>query len=166
MKPNFFVALKRFTLTLATAAIALPASFLVGSAVVVSTVGITAPSAEAIGTVRQTSRQTARRTSRRTTARHTAVTPYRGPATVHGTARRTSRRTARRVTRRHMYTLPAGYRAVTYGAHRYYYYGGLYYYPYYVEGRTVYIHVDVNSSGQPLPPPPVEQMTVVVEVDD
>ena len=67
-----------------------------------------------------------------------------------------------------MYTLPAGYRAVTFGSYRYYYYGGIYYYPYYMSGRTVYVEIDVTSNGDPGPPPPassfVEEASSLEEV--
>ena len=159
MTRKLTIQIKRAILTVSATAMALPGSFLVGTAMVAVGVSATAPQAEA-----------ARRVTRTTTVRRAPVrapvrrAPVAAP-TVRGTARRTTRRTVRRVSRRHFYTLPAGYRAVTYGAHRYYYTGGLYYYPYYVEGRTTYIQINVDASGNPVPPPPVEQMTDVQYVD-
>lgn len=102
-------------------------------------------------TVRGAARSTGRRTARRTTSRNVG---YRTAPVVRGTARRI----ARRVTRRHLYTLSVGYAAVSLAGYRYYRYGGLYYYPYYVSGQTVYVQVDVNTSN-PGPPPSVESVT-------
>lgn len=78
-------------------------------------------------------------------------------------SRRTSRRTSRRVTRRHLYGIPAGARPFMYGGFRYYHVGGLYYYPYMLGGRTVYVQVDV-SGGRPLPPPPPSQVSVEIDL--
>lgn len=63
-----------------------------------------------------------------------------------------------------MYAMPAGYRVVPYGRYKYYYQGGIYYYPYMFGGRTVYVQVDVNASGQPLPPPPPSQIQVEINL--
>lgn len=68
-------------------------------------------------------------------------------------ARRVARRTTRRVVRRHMYALPVGAAAFSWGAYSYYRYNNMYYYPYMYSGRTVYIEVDIDSRGYPLPPP-------------
>ncbi|MFV1994861.1 MAG: hypothetical protein ACC661_05440 [Verrucomicrobiales bacterium] len=99
--------------------------------------------------------------ARRPVAHRRAPVAHRGvvaaPA-VRGTARRTARRTTRRVARRRMHTLPAGYRMINYGAYRYYVVGGVYYYPYYVSGQPVYIEVDIDANGQPLPPPPANEI--------
>lgn len=72
---------------------------------------------------------------------------------VHRVARRTSRRTTRRVARRHMYALPVGAAAFSWGAYNYYRYNNMYYYPYMYGGRTVYVEVDIDARGYPLPPP-------------
>lgn len=77
-------------------------------------------------------------------------------------ARRTARRTSRRVTRRHLFVLPAAASLVTFGAYRYYYAGGLYYYPYFLGGRPVYVQVDVQG-GRPLPPPPPSQVSMEID---
>jgi len=79
-----------------------------------------------------------------------------------GAVRRTSRRTTRRVVRRHMYALPAGYRWATFGAYRYAFVGGAYYYPYVMQGQTVYVQVDMQGS-QPAPPPPASQISAEIE---
>ena len=60
--------------------------------------------------------------------------------------------------------MPRGYRVVPIGAHRYYYYSGLYYYPYYVSGQTVYVQVDVNVNN-PAAPPSVESITEEYYID-
>ena len=68
-----------------------------------------------------------------------------------------SRQTGRQVSRarrRGYYALPVGYRPVTYGRYNYYFAGGRYYYPYMYGGRTVYVTVNVDASGNPGPPPP------------
>jgi hypothetical protein len=62
-----------------------------------------------------------------------------------------------RVARRHMYALPGGYRWITCGAYRYAFAGGIYYYPYMMSGRTVYIEIDVQN-GRPMAPPPPSQV--------
>ncbi len=108
-----------------------------------------APEAAARG--RGTARRTSRRTTHRTVARHTGAR-HAGVGVGYGTVRRTSRRTARRVTRRHIYTMPHGYRVVPFGRYRYYFYGGLYYYPYSISGQTVYVQVNINADN-PVPPP-------------
>ena len=161
MTKKFTIQIKRAILTVSATAMALPGSFLVSTAMIA--VGVQATTSQADAN-RGVARRTSRRTTHRTVARHTTRGPYVAP-TVRGTARRTTRRTMRRVSRRHFYTLPAGYRAITYGAYRYYYYSGLYYYPYYVEGQTTYIQINVDASGNPVPPPPVEQMTEEVYMD-
>lgn len=139
-----------------------------GSGIAMVAVGaalVGAPS-EAAARGRGTARRTSRRTTHRTVARHTGVGVGHGVGhgTVRGTVRRTSRRTARRVTRRHIYTMPHGYRVVPIGAYRYYYYGGLYYYPYSISGRTTYVQVTVNISN-PTPPPPVASITEEYYID-
>lgn len=79
-------------------------------------------------------------------------------------ARRTSRRTSRRVTRRrHFFGMPPGAAPFMYGGYRYFVAGGLYYYPYMLGGRTVYVQVDV-SGGRPLPPPPPSQVRVEIDL--
>lgn len=89
--------------------------------------------------------------------------PYRpgGYAVNRGVARRTSRR----VTRRHLYGLPGGYRPYRWGAYNYYRVGSLFYYPYMYQGRTVYIEINVDSGGNPLPPPPASQALVEIDID-
>lgn len=72
---------------------------------------------------------------RRPVARRPVVAP-RGPASIHGTARRTARRTTRR-----LYTMPRGYTMRMVGGVNYYYYGGLYYQPYYEGSNVVYVQV-------------------------
>lgn len=79
-------------------------------------------------------------------------------------ARRTARRTSRRVTRRHLYGLPAGYRSYYWGGHSYYLAGGVYYYPYFYGGRTVYVEIEVDSSGRPYPPPAASEIDFNVSV--
>ncbi len=114
-------------------------------------------------TVRMNSRQSVRSVSRNSAqaARQIARTPANAGADIARNTRQATRQvsrnsyqSARQISRRHFYTLPAGYRPVTYGAYRYYYVGGLYYYPYMDAGTTVYINVDVDASGNPIPPPP------------
>ena len=60
------------------------------------------------------------------------------------------------------YALPRGCAWRTYAGRRYCYYGGLYYYPYVYGGKTVYINIEVNSSGHPMAPPPSSQVIVNV----
>jgi hypothetical protein len=123
-----------------------------GSALVGAALIYTSPDAEAGRTV-------ARSGPRGTTVRH-ASGPARRPAVAPASAvRGTARRTTRRVARRRIYTLPAGYRAVTRGAYRYYFYSGIYYYPYLISGKTVYVEVDVDASGNPQNPPPASEIT-------
>ena len=114
----------------------------------------TAPEAEARRTV-----------SRTTTVRHTRTAPGVGYGTVRRTSRRTARRTTRRVARRHYYALPVGYRPYVWRSHRYYYYSGIYYYPYYISGRTVYVEIDVDDDGKPLEPPPASTIKVEIDID-
>ena len=83
----------------------------------------------------------------------------------HRVARRTSRRTTRRVTRRHFYALPAGARAHVWAGHRYYAVGGIFYYPYFIRGRTVYVQVNTTKSGEPEPPPPATKIEVEIDLD-
>lgn len=84
---------------------------------------------------------------------------------VHRVARRTARRTTRRVVRRHMFVLPATAMAVTFGPYRYYRCGGIYYYPYMIGGRTTYIEIDVDTSGNPMAPPPASQVEVEIDIN-
>ena len=65
--------------------------------------------------------------------------PVRAPVATRGVARRTTRRTMRR-----MYTLPRGYTTRMIRGVNYYYYGGVYYRPYFENGATVYIEVDFD----------------------
>lgn len=83
---------------------------------------------------------------------------------VHRVARRTSRRTTRRVVRRHLFVMPAAAAAVTFGPYRYYRYGGVYYYPYMIQGRTTYIEIDIDASGNPMAPPPASQVEVEIDI--
>jgi hypothetical protein len=53
--------------------------------------------------------------------------------------------------RRYMYGLPAGYAMRTYGGVRYYYSGGLYYYPYVINGQTVYTQCTVVNGVPTVP---------------
>ncbi len=114
-------------------------------------------------TVRMNTAQSVRSVSRNSAqaARQIARTPANAGADIARNTRQATRQvsrntyqSARQISRRHFYTLPAGYRAITYGTYRYYYVGGLYYYPYMDAGNTVYINIDVDASGNPLPPPP------------
>ncbi len=66
-------------------------------------------------------------------------------------ARQDGRQTSR-ARRYGYYTLPAGSTPFVYSGVRYYRTRGLYYYPYFYGGRTVYVQVDVNG-GYPAPPP-------------
>jgi hypothetical protein len=52
---------------------------------------------------------------------------------------------------RYMYGLPGGYAMRTYAGVRYYYCSGIYYYPYYINGQTVYTQCPV-SNGIPVVP--------------
>lgn len=87
---------------------------------------------------------------------------HRGPVerqVDRGVVRRTVRRTTRRVVRRHMiYGLPYGYRPYAWGGYSYYVAGSSYYYPYMYGGRTVYVIVEVDSYGRPLPPPAIDEI--------
>ena len=84
---------------------------------------------------------------------------------VHGVARRTSRRTTRRVVRRHMFLLPGGATPFVFGPYRYYRVGGIYYYPYMMGGRTVYVEIDVDVSGNPMAPPPASQVQYEINLN-
>lgn len=53
---------------------------------------------------------------------------------------------------RYMYGLPAGYVVRPFRGVNYYYCAGTYYYPYYINGQTVYTICTV-SNGVPVPPP-------------
>jgi hypothetical protein len=61
-----------------------------------------------------------------------------------------------------MWALPAGAAAFRWGAYSNYRAGGRYNYPYMMGGRTVYVQIDVDSSGNPLPPPPPSE----IDIDD
>ena len=170
---NWTNRFKQAVLSFLTITMAITGSNTIGGAGLATAVMIASSSDAEARTVRGASRSRTRTTSRGTTHRsvsrtsthrHTAVRPVAAPA-VRSTARRTTRRTARRVTRRHVYTLPVGYAAVTYGGYRYYRSGGIYYYPYYVSGQTVYVEVPVDPNN-PAPPPPVDSITEEYEVDD
>lgn len=168
---NWTIKFKQAVLSFLTITMAITGSNTIGGAGLATAVLIASSSDSAARTVRGASRSRTRTTHRgtthrsvsRTTTRHTAR-PVAAPA-VRSTARRTSRRTARRVTRRHFYTLPVGYAAVTLGGYRYYRYGGVYYYPYYISGQTVYVEVEVDPDD-PSAPPPVESVTEEYEIDD
>lgn len=102
-----------------------------------------------------------------------AIPPYyyrRGPierGVDRRVARRTARRTARRVTRRNMvWAMPAMATAFWWGGHQYYRSGGLYYYPYFVSGQTVYVEIEVDAQGHPLPPPPASEIEININIDD
>ena len=124
-----------------------------------------APDAEAQRRGRSTSRTRTttrgRGVSRSTTVRHTTTRRPVAAPVVRGTARRTTRR----VVRRHMYALPRGYRTITRGSYRYYYYSGLYYYPYYMSGRTVYVEITIDSNGNPTAPPPASEININVSTN-
>lgn len=69
---------------------------------------------------------------------------------------RDARQTGRQVSRARWAgypVLPPGCVPYMYGGYRYYTVRGLYYYPYFYGGRTVYIQVNVQN-GVPVPPPP------------
>jgi hypothetical protein len=53
-----------------------------------------------------------------------------------------------------MYGLPAGHAVRTYGASRYYYCSGVYYYPYIINGQTVYVMASVVNGVPTIPPRP------------
>ena len=130
----------------------LTSSTLLATATVSGVLLIGSEKAEA-QTVRMNTRQSVRSVARNT--RQSVVRPASTYRNVRQTSRQVSRNTrqsVRQISRRHFYTLPAGYRWVTYGRYRYCFYGGRYYYPYIYGGRTVYIQVNVNSSN-PAPPP-------------
>lgn len=55
---------------------------------------------------------------------------------------------------RYMYGLPAGYAARVYAGVRYYYCGGVYYYPYIINGRTVYTLAPLVNGIPTMPPRP------------
>jgi hypothetical protein len=161
---NWKIDIRRAALTMLAAPMAFVGGPLLGGAGIALVAGtaIVALPTDAGATIRGT----ARRTSRRTTVRHVAPGRAVRPVApvVRSTARRTTRRTARRITRRHLYTMPVGYRVVPIGAYRYYYYSGLYYYPYYVSGRTTYVQVDVNVNN-PVAPPSVGSISEEYYID-
>ncbi len=95
-------------------------------------------------------------------AQTAAAYPY---GQVRRVSRRTSRRTMRRVARRHFYTMPHGCVPFRWGAYNYYRLGSIFYYPYMLHGRTIYVEVDVDSSGRPLAPPPASQIDVDIDID-
>ena len=154
---SLIIDLKRGLAGFLAALMALPCTIVIGAGVFGAATIATAPEADA---QRGRSRTVARSGPAGTTVRHHSVNRgvVAGPASTRGTARRTSRR----VTRRRMYTLPAGYRVVNRGAYRYYYYSGVYYYPYYISGQTVYVEVDVDVNGNPESPPPASEVNVSV----
>ncbi len=159
---HWTIRLKQTVLSLAAATMGMTGSNTVGSAGLATVAFMVTSSDSDARTVRGAARSSGRRAARRTTQRNTG---YRYAPAARGTSRRTARRTSRRVTRRHLYTLPAGYATVSLAGYRYYRYGGLYYYPYYVSGQTVYIQVDVDPDN-PSPPPPVESVTEEYEIED
>lgn len=55
---------------------------------------------------------------------------------------------------RYMYGLPAGYAARVYSGVRFYYCGGVYYYPYIINGRTVYTLAPLIKGVPTVPPRP------------
>jgi hypothetical protein len=156
------IKFKQTVLSLAAATMGMTGSNTVGAAGLATVAFMATSSDSEARTVRGAARSTGRRTARRTTSRNVG---YGYAPAVRSTARRTARRTSRRVTRRHLYTLPVGYAAVSLAGYRYYRYGGLYYYPYYVSGQTVYVQVDVDPNN-PGPPPPVDSVTEEYELDD
>jgi len=58
------------------------------------------------------------------------------------------------VTAGRVYGLLAGYVARVYGGVPFYYCSGTYYYPYYINGQTVYVKTTVVSGVPKVPPPP------------
>lgn len=52
---------------------------------------------------------------------------------------------------RYMYGLPAGYAVRAYRGVNFYYYGGAYYYPYYINGQTVYTLAPVVNGVPTVP---------------
>lgn len=153
---NWTIKLKQAVLSMAAVTMGITGSNTVGGAGLATVAFMATSSDSEARTVRGAARGTARRTTRRNIG-------YRGVAAP--VVRGTARRTARRVTRRHLYALPMGYAAVSLAGYRYYRYGGLYYYPYYVSGQTVYVQVDVDANN-PGPPPSVESVTEEYELDD
>lgn len=77
-------------------------------------------------------------------------------------SRQAGRQTSR-ARRRHHWGLPAGYRPYRYGGYNYFLAGGIYYYPYSMQGRTCYIQVDIHN-GYPAPPPPASQVYAEINV--
>jgi hypothetical protein len=131
---------------------------IIGAGTFGATMITSASDAEARSRGRTTSRTTTVTTVRHTkTPRHVA----RGPASPAGAARRTTRR----VVRRHLYVIPRGYRLITRGNYRYYYYSGIYYYPYYISGQTVYVEIHVDTNGNPTAPPPASEIHVDINVE-
>ena len=55
---------------------------------------------------------------------------------------------------RYMYGLPAGYAVRAYRGVNFYYYGGAYYYPYYINGQTVYTLAPVVNGVPTVPARP------------
>lgn len=55
---------------------------------------------------------------------------------------------------RYMYGLPAGYAMRTYAGVRYYYCSGIYYYPYYINGQSVYVRCTIVKGVPTVPPRP------------
>lgn len=55
---------------------------------------------------------------------------------------------------RYMYGLPGGYALRTFGAAQYYYCSGTYYYPYIINGQTVYVKTTVVNGVPVVPPKP------------
>ncbi len=55
---------------------------------------------------------------------------------------------------RYMYGLPAGYAVRAYRGVNFYYYGGAYYYPYYINGQTVYTLAPVVNGVPTVPGQP------------
>lgn len=53
-----------------------------------------------------------------------------------------------------MYGLPAGYAMRTYAGVRYYYCSGIYYYPYYINGQSVYVRCTIVKGVPTVPPRP------------
>lgn len=76
-------------------------------------------------------------------------------------SRQQGRQTSR--ARRRAYVgLPVGCVPYAHGGYRYYRAGGVYYYPYMHQGRTVYINIDVVK-GQPAPPPPATSIDIYIQ---
>lgn len=134
--PSFALTLRRLPL-LGLLAACPPVEILpllTPAAVILLTVGATAPEAQALPIDRAMGRAGARE----------------------------SRQTGRQVSRsrrRGCYAMPHGAVPYAYGGYRYYRVGPRFYYPYMHMGRTVYIDINVNG-GYPMPPPPAGSIDI------